>query len=150
MHGTAVANQVNTGITNQTGGMRLQVVIIVFLFGVTSSQISVFLPLVVQILPGVSPLVAGYFYVLRALAWTVAALGSAGLEGQRVRPATLLGPLVVTGGVAGQAVVVVDGSLFLLGGFAVLTGVGYGLCYTHLSRDTVLSDSSSSTPMLSA
>jgi predicted MFS family arabinose efflux permease len=110
---------------------------IVFLFGATSSQVSVYLPLVVQILHGVSPLGAGYFYVLRSLAWTAAALCTAGLEGRRVRLATLLGPLVVTGGVAGQAVVVVDGPLVLLGGFAVLTGVGYGLCFAHLNSWTM-------------
>jgi predicted MFS family arabinose efflux permease len=45
--------------------------------------------------------------------------------------------LVVTGGVVGQAVVVVDESLVLLGSFAVLTGVGYGLCYAHLNSWTI-------------
>ena len=110
---------------------------LVFLFGVTSSQVSVYLPLVVQILHGVSPLGAGYFYVLRSLAWTVAALCTAGLQGRRVRTASLLGPLAVMGGVAGQAAVVVDGPLSLLGGFAVLTGVGYGLCYAHLNSWTI-------------
>ena len=96
-----------------------------------------FLPLVVQILHGVSLLGAGYFTVLRPLTWTVAALGSAGPQGRRVRLATLLGPLVVTCGVAGQAAVVVDGPLSLLGGFAMLTGVGYGLCYAHLNSWTM-------------
>jgi hypothetical protein len=110
---------------------------IVFLFGVTSSQVSVFLPLVVQVLHGASPLVAGYFYVLRSLAWTAAALCTAGLQGRRVRTASLIGPLAVMGGVAGQAAVVVGGPLSLLGGFAVLTGVGYGLCYAHLNSWTI-------------
>jgi hypothetical protein len=110
---------------------------IVFLFGLMASQISVFLPLVLQILHGVSPLGAGYFAVLRSLAWTAAALGSAGLEGWQVRLATLLGPLVVTCGVVGQAVVVVDGALLLLGGCAVLTGVGQGLCFAHLNSWTI-------------
>jgi hypothetical protein len=106
---------------------------IVLLFGITSSQVSVFLPLVLQVLHGVSPLVAGYFYALRSLAWTAAALCTASLEGRRVRLATLLGPLVVLCSVMGQAVVVVDGSLVLLGSFAALTGIGYGLCYAHLN-----------------
>jgi hypothetical protein len=54
-----------------------------------------------------------------------------------VRLATLLGPLVVTCAVAGQAAVVVDGPLFLLRGFAVLSGIGYGLCYAHLNSWTM-------------
>jgi hypothetical protein len=32
----------------------------------------------------------------------------------------------------GQAAVVLDGPLFLLGGFGALSGIGYGLCYAHL------------------
>lgn len=110
---------------------------LVFLLGVTSSQISVFLPLVLQVLHDVSPLGAGYFYTLRSLAWTVFALWSAGMTGRAVRVATALGPLAITGGVLGQALVVVDGSLVLLGGFAVLTGIGYGLCFAHLSSWTM-------------
>jgi hypothetical protein len=104
---------------------------------VTSSQVNAFLPLVVQILHGVSPLGAGYFLVLRPLAWTASALCTAGLQGRGVRLATLLGPLVVTSGVVGQAALVVDGLLFLLGGFGVLTGIGYGLCYAHLNSWTI-------------
>jgi MFS family permease len=110
---------------------------IVFLFGVTTSQVNVYLPLVVQILHGVSPLGAGYFSVLRGMSWTASALCTAGLQGQRVRLATLLGPLVVMCGVVGQAALIVEGPLFLLGGFAVLTGIGYGLCYAHLNSWTI-------------
>jgi MFS family permease len=106
---------------------------IFFLFGVMASQVSVFLPLVVQVLHGVSPLGAGYFSALRSLAWTAAALCSAGLQGRGVRRAILSGPLVLTCGVVGQALVVVNGSLFLLGSFVVLTGVGIGLCFAHIS-----------------
>jgi hypothetical protein len=35
------------------------------------------------------------------------------------------------------AAVVVDGPLFLLGGFGVLTGIGYGLCFAHLNSWTM-------------
>jgi MFS family permease len=106
---------------------------IAFLFNATSTQVNAFLPLVVQILHGVSPLGAGYFTVLLSLAWAATALCTAGLQGRRVRLATLLGPLAVMSGVAGQAAVVVEGPLVLLGGFAVLIGVGHGLCYAHLN-----------------
>jgi MFS family permease len=110
---------------------------IVFLFGATTSQVNVYLPLVVQILHGVSPLGAGYFSVLRGMSWTASALCTAGLQGRRVRLATLLGPLVVTSGVVGQASLIVEGPLFLLGSLAVLTGIGYGLCYAHLNSWTI-------------
>jgi MFS family permease len=110
---------------------------IFFLFGVVSSQMSVFLPLVVQVLHGVSPLGAGYVAALRSLAWTVAALCSAGLQGRSVRLAVVLGPLVITAGSIGQALLIVDGALLLLGVCIVLTGVGTGVCFAHFSGWTI-------------
>jgi MFS family permease len=110
---------------------------IFFLFGVISSQMSVFLPLVVQVLHGVSPLRAGYMAALRSLAWTVAALCSAGLQGRKVHLAIFLGPLVITVGAVGQVLTIVDSSLFLLGGCIVLTGVGTGVCFAHISDWTI-------------
>src|SRR5216683_1469674 len=106
---------------------------IVLLFGVTGSQVSVFLPLVVQMLHGVSPLVAGYFYVLRSLAWTAAALCTAGLEGRSVRLATRRRPHAVLWGGSAPAIVLVNWPLLLLGSCARLTGVGHRLCYAHLN-----------------
>jgi hypothetical protein len=110
---------------------------IVLLFGVTGSQTSVFLTLVMQVLHGGSPLVAGYIYMLRSLTWSAAAVGTAGLEGRSVRLATLCGPLLVLCGVVGQALVVVEGPLGLLGSCAALIGVGQGLCFAHLSSWTI-------------
>jgi hypothetical protein len=76
---------------------------IFFLLDVTSSQVSVFIPLVVQVLHGVSPLGAGYVAALRSLAWTLAALGSAGLGDRWVRLVMWVGPLFITCSIAGQA-----------------------------------------------
>lgn len=103
------------------------------LFGVTASQISVFLPLVVQVLHGVSPLGAGYFAALRSIAWTLAALSSAGLHGRLVRRAMVCGPSILTCGVIGQALLVVDGPLFWLGACVVLSGLGIGVHFAHLT-----------------
>jgi MFS family permease len=110
---------------------------IFFLFGVAASQMSVFLPLVVQVLHGVSPLGAGYVSAIRSLAWTAAALCCAGLQGRRVQVAVLLGPWLMTCGAVGQALVIVHGPLLLLVGFVVLTGLGIGACFAHLSSWTI-------------
>jgi len=108
-----------------------------FWLDVTSSQVTVFMPLVVQVLHGVSPLGAGYFAALRSLAWTFAALSSAGLRGRWVRLVLVLGPLVIMGSIAGQAVVVVNGSLTWLVAFIALHGAGIGICFAHLSSWTI-------------
>jgi hypothetical protein len=74
---------------------------------------------------------------LRSLAWTVAALCSAGLQGRSVHLAIFLGPLVITVGAVGQVLTIVDSSLLLLGGCIVLTGVGTGVCFAHISNWTI-------------
>jgi MFS family permease len=108
-----------------------------FLLDVTSSQVTVFMPLVVQVLHGVSPLGAGYFAAMRSLAWTLAALCSAGLQGRWVRLVIFLGPLIIMWSIAGQAAVVVNGSLMWLVVFIALHGVGIGICFAHLSSWTI-------------
>lgn len=108
-----------------------------FLLDVTASQVTVFMPLVVQILHGATPLEAGYFAALRSLAWTLASLCSAGLRHRWVRYVLLLGPLLITWSIAGQAAVVVDGSLTWLVVFVALHGVGIGICFAHLSSWTL-------------
>ncbi len=108
-----------------------------FLIDVTSSQVTVFMPLVVQVLHGVSPLGAGYFAALRSLAWTLAALCSAGLRGRWVSLVLFLGPLLIACSIAGQASVVVNGSLLWLGIFMALHGIGIGICFAHLSSWTI-------------
>lgn len=104
-----------------------------FLLGIMTSQFGVFMPLVVQVLHGVSPLGAGYFAALRSIAWTAAALCTAGLSAQGVRRALLVGPVVITAGSLGQALLVVHGPLFWLAAFVVLNGLGIGICFAHLN-----------------
>jgi MFS family permease len=104
-----------------------------FLLGIMTSQFGIFMPLVVQVLHGVSPLGAGYFAALRSIAWTVAALCTAGLGGRAVRLAILLGPLLITVGSVGQVWVVVDGPLLWLAVYVLLTGAGIGVCFAHLN-----------------
>ena len=60
-----------------------------------------------------------------------------GLQGQRVRLRNAARAAGGDSGVVGQATVVGDGPLFLLGSFAVLTGIGYGLCYAHFNSWTI-------------
>jgi hypothetical protein len=108
-----------------------------FLLDVISSQVTVFMPLVVQVLHDVSPLGAGYFAGLRSLAWTLAALCSAGLQGRWVSLVIFLGPVLIMWSIAGQAAVVVNGSLTWLAVFMALHGVGIGICFAHLSSWTI-------------
>ena len=103
------------------------------------SPIGVFLPLMVQVLHGVPPLVAGYFNTVFALAWSGGAIFSSGLQGRWVKVAIAIGPVMIAAGVAGQALVVIDGSLLALALFAGLAGFGIGVFHVHVVNWTMSS-----------
>jgi MFS family permease len=107
------------------------------LFGATTSIVTVFMPLVLHLLHGVSLLSAGYITALLSLAWTVLALCSASLRDRQVRCVIWLGPLLMLCGAVGLKVCVVDGPLSLLGACVALIGAGVGLCFAHMTSWTM-------------
>ena len=111
---------------------------IFLLFGITTSQATVFLPLIVHVLYGVPLLTAGYITALLSLSWTITALYSAGLLERRVRVAVVLGPLVVAGGAVGLAASITHGPLPLLGLCVALLGAGIGVCFAHISSWSIM------------
>jgi MFS family permease len=108
-----------------------------FLFGTTTSIVTVFLPLVLHVLHGVSLLSAGYINALLSLTWTVLALASAGLRDDQVRRVVWLGPMLMLLGVIGLRIWVVDGPLALIGICVAVIGAGIGLCFAHISSWTM-------------
>jgi MFS family permease len=106
---------------------------IFLLFGITTSQATVFLPLIVHVLYGVSLLEAGYITALLSMAWTITALYSASLLDRWVRVAVVLGPLVMVSGGVGLAASIAHGPLPLVGLCVSLIGAGIGLCFAHIS-----------------
>jgi MFS family permease len=111
---------------------------IFLLFGITTSQATVFLPLTVHVLYGVSLLAAGYITALLSIAWTITALYSASLLDRWVRLAVVLGPLVMVGGGVGLAVSIAHGPLPLLGLCVALMGAGIGVCFAHISSWSIM------------
>ena len=108
-----------------------------FLFGTTTSMITVFMPLVLHVLHGVSLLSAGYINALLSFTWTVLALCSASLHDRQVRRVIWLGPLFMFLGAIGLRACVVDGPLPLIGVCVALIGAGIGLCFAHISSWTM-------------
>jgi predicted MFS family arabinose efflux permease len=108
-----------------------------FLFGNTTSLITVFLPLFLHVLHGMSLLGAGYVNALLSMSWTVLALCSAGLRDRQVRQVVVLGPLLMLCGVVSLRTYVTDGPILVLSLFVALTGAGIGLCFAHISSWTM-------------
>jgi hypothetical protein len=108
-----------------------------FLFGTTTSTVTVFMPLFLHILHGISLLGAGYINALLSLTWTVLALCSAGLSQRQVRCVVWLGPVLMLLGSIGLKACIVEGPLPLIGGCVALIGAGIGLCFAHISSWTM-------------
>ena len=105
---------------------------IVFLVGMTTTPVGLFIPLVAQVLYGVAPFPAGYFHALLALSWAAGAVLSSGVQRRRRERMVMIGPCLITGAVLGLASFAVVGPLAVIGLFVALIGLGVGLCYAHV------------------
>jgi MFS family permease len=110
---------------------------IFFLFGTTTSLVTVYMPLILHVLHGISLLSAGYFNALLSLSWTILALWSASLQDRQVRSTIVFGPLLMLAGVMGLRVCVIEGPLLILAVFVALVGAGIGVCFAHISSWTM-------------
>jgi MFS family permease len=110
---------------------------IFFLFGTTTSLVTVFMPLILHVLHGISLLNAGYINALLSLSWTILALWSASLSGRQVHRTIAFGPLLILAGVVGLRVCVIAGPLLVLAVFVALVGAGIGVCFAHISSWTM-------------
>ncbi|HSF32333.1 MAG TPA: MFS transporter [Candidatus Tectomicrobia bacterium] len=110
---------------------------IFFLFGTTTSLVTVYMPLILHVLHGVSLLSAGYFNALLSLSWTILALGSASLQDRQVRNTIVFGPLLMLAGAMGLSMCVLDGPLYSVGVLVALIGAGIGVCFAHISSWTM-------------
>lgn len=90
------------------------------------APLQVFAPLFLRLLHGLDPLAAGYSVAGASLAWTVAAIGVAGLSGRRQSRQLVLGPLAMALGLALTAFWMTSGPVLLLVATMAVVGGGIG------------------------
>jgi len=83
----------------------------------------VFTPYFLQILHGLSPLIAGYMVALLSAGWTISSLVVSGYAGQRERMVILFAPLVILAGLVVMAIAMPGAG----GGAVQITAIGVGL-----------------------
>ncbi len=105
---------------------------VVFFLAMSTTPVTVFLPLFLQVLHGVSPAVAGYITAAQSLAWTTAALLSARLGRHGVRRAVVLGPVAIALGFAGLTLTAAAGPVPVVAGAVLLVGGGIGTAWAHV------------------
>ena len=118
------------------------------LHGMTQTSVTLFLPLLLQVVHRVSPIVINFLSIVISMGWTAATFTVSGWSGRRERLALLSGPIIATTGLACLTAVALMPGLTLMTLSAFTMGIGIGGYNVHLvarAMDSVGSDEHRST-----
>jgi predicted MFS family arabinose efflux permease len=107
-----------------------------------------FLPLLLQVVHQVSPVVINFLSIVISMGWTTGTFTVSGWSGKRERIALASGPVVATAGLACLTAVALLPGLALMTLSAFVMGIGIGVYNVHLvarAMDSVASDEHRST-----
>jgi len=104
----------------------------VFLLGMSTTPGGVYVPLLVQVLHGVTPAAAGYLYAVQSLSWTTGTILSAQVSPVRARTVIVLGPLLTAMGFTGLFFTIGAGPVAAIAASLMLVGIGIGTCWAHI------------------
>jgi MFS family permease len=100
--------------------------------GMTQTSVNLFLPLLLQVVHGVSPLFINFVSILISCGWTIGTFTASGWAGSRERLALASGPVVAWAGLVCLTLVAVQPALALLAAGALVMGLGVGIYNVHL------------------
>jgi predicted MFS family arabinose efflux permease len=101
------------------------------------TAITLFLPLLLQVVHGVSPLFINFVTIAISLGWTVGAFLASGWSGPRERWALIAGPLIAFAGLTSITALARVSALELLAFSAFAMGLGIGVYNVHLVARTM-------------
>ena len=104
----------------------------VLLLSIAYSPLAIYAPLFLQRLHALNPLAAGYMVAAASLAWTAAALTVASLSDEWPGRLIVAGPIAMSAGLLGVAVVMVPGPVAALLLPISLIGIGIGVCWAFI------------------
>lgn len=111
--------------------------VMVLALSIATVSFTVYGPLLMEMLFGVTPLVAGFMTAVESVSWTIAAIVFAG-AGARQEPALIRGRgVAITIGIAGLAWTMPQGPVVALVPWVVLLGAGFGMCWAFVMRRVV-------------
>jgi MFS family permease len=105
---------------------------ILALHGMTQTSVSLFLPLLLQVVHGVSPLFVNFLSIIISIGWTIGTFSVSGWSGLRERLALMSGPLVAFLGLVAMTAIALLPGLALLALCALVMGLGIGIYNVHL------------------
>lgn len=111
--------------------------VMVLSLSLATVSFTVYGPLILQILFGTSPLAAGLLIAVESVAWSVAAIALGGSNRASESACIRMGTIAVVAGIAGFALVMPHGPVWLLVLPAVLQGAGFGVFWAYVVRRIV-------------
>lgn len=108
-------------------------------FSVGTITFSIYGPLILTSLHGVSLLTTGYIIAAESIAWSIMSITVANARPSQERPIILAGSLMIFAGMVGFVWAVPAGSLWLILACAVLQGGGFGIAWPFVTRVIVTS-----------
>jgi MFS family permease len=106
----------------------------VLLLSAAYSPLAIYAPLFLQRLHALNPLTAGYMVAGASLAWTVAALAVASLTDKWPRRLIVTGPIAMSVGLFGVAMVMAPGPVAALTLPISLIGIGIGVSWAFIAQ----------------
>ncbi|HSR55210.1 MAG TPA: MFS transporter, partial [Alphaproteobacteria bacterium] len=110
---------------------------IFFLVGMAQTNVMLFLPLLLQVVHGVTPLFVSFVSIAISAAWTIGGFLVAGYSGRRENRALAAGPLFMVVGVLGIALSALHPALGVLTVAALVQGFGIGIHHVLLVARTM-------------
>src|SRR5262245_26893642 len=108
--------------------------LMVLCFSAATIAISVYGPLLMTRLHGISALAAGYIVALSSIGWSVMAMVVSGAQEKHDGGLILGGMAVLTLSILGFMLTVPSGPLWLVAVFAACEGIGFGMSWTFILR----------------
>jgi hypothetical protein len=105
---------------------------ILALHGMTQTSVTLFLPLLLQVVHQVSPVVINFLSIVISMGWTTGTFTVSGWSGKRERIALASGPVIATTGLACLTAVALQPGLALMTLSAFMMGIGIGVYNVHL------------------
>jgi predicted MFS family arabinose efflux permease len=110
---------------------------ILFVVGFVQTSVTLFLPLLLQVVHEVAPLFISVITIVITLGWTAGTFTVSGWTGARERFAMRIGPILMMAGLAGMTATVHMPALWLLAMSAFVLGYGIGVHNVHLFARTM-------------
>lgn len=107
------------------------------IFFFSTITFTVYGPIMIQLLHDARPITGGVLVAMESIAWSVAAVASAGIGIAWHARVIKLGAALLVTSVIGLALVMPMGPIWLLAPFLVMAGAGYGISYGYVTQRIV-------------